>query len=888
MKINQTSQTLSLVLHALETTVAPDLTNPTALGALELIKPALNDLLKRQGPSVPLLRKCIEEGEALYHEIQKHLDGAAAGPKRPYSTVGNFDTLATQYDELTEKIDALCNRLTAIESNNPSALALIRRAAEWELSYYTTLQQIHARPFGDEPGTSSDDSAAPPLTKEFFENFLIKARGHALEVTKFTANPGSFGKQTYFATVKHADGFIEDLVIRKCDPAPIMLHSSFLLDQEFDLLKAVSATGYPAPKPLDLALNLPGVDGTFFTMSKISGKLPGSFLEGHQAKIGEDIWLQLAERLAQLHSIPMSNFEELIKKYDEEGAIDDTVQSRYHRNLRGWRDYVTRIEHLPSPFITYLFSWLERNVPEDGRKPVLTHGDFNIHNVLFEDGKLTGVLDWECSDFGAPEQDLAYIQPHVSRHMEWQKFVDHYKASGGQEIDMRFMPFTLAYSVLRTMLGGVRATRNLQVGHNRDLRYIMVELGFAPAFMQMGLACTSAQKEGGAIDETSKQETKVEEMAAKGNGNVDLEATLDADVNGTNKANGANGHRYVADRYRAPADMRAKVSGAGVKTLQIYGDEVNVRQKPGPQANWQNSVVLVWWDDKNAVGGFHRIGHEPNLEGGGMVVLWDYVLSPKGMYKRMHHIPLRDADLLPNGGFGSGDDTCKCEISNGEHIWTIDDGDVSGRITCADTGPNVDCYPKKGQINDFTSHHFDIPGIVYGWLKVKGEEYKVDGLGVRDAGWGPRNWGTVYSHRWIAGTCGKSLSIIAVSWHGIDESIAAFGWVVRNGVITYAKKVKILAYVEEDASTNHGGNVTFTLTTGEVLVVECTPVPVKAMVSYHQNVCVVDRMCTMTCGGLRGMCNFETSANIQMGSRRPTKFSNGIIDNGFFEDARPV
>jgi aminoglycoside phosphotransferase (APT) family kinase protein len=57
-------------------------------------------------------------------------------------------------------------------------------------------------------------------------------------------------------------------------------------------------------------------------------------------------------------------------------------------------------------------------VPEDNRRPVPTHGDFNIHNVLLDDGKLTDILDCECSDFGTPEQNLAYIQPHVSRHMD--------------------------------------------------------------------------------------------------------------------------------------------------------------------------------------------------------------------------------------------------------------------------------------------------------------------------------------------------------------------------------------------------------------------------------------------------------------------------------------
>jgi aminoglycoside phosphotransferase (APT) family kinase protein len=61
----------------------------------------------------------------------------------------------------------------------------------------------------------------------------------------------------------------------------------------------------------------------------------------------------------------------------------------------------------------------------------LSHGGFKIRNIIREGDEVTGVLDWECSDFGAPELDLAYIQPTVSAHMDWNRFVEHYYAYGG-------------------------------------------------------------------------------------------------------------------------------------------------------------------------------------------------------------------------------------------------------------------------------------------------------------------------------------------------------------------------------------------------------------------------------------------------------------------------
>lgn len=257
----------------------------------------------------------------------------------------------------------------------------------------------------DETMHRSDD---PSLSKKFFEDFLTQRHGPT-KVESLEFLPGGFGKQTYFSTVTWQDGQTEELVIRKMHAVPIMLHRQFLLDREFDLVTLVHRTGYICPRPIDLGWDIPGVDGNLYTMKRIRGEIPGSFLEGKKDAISESLLLHSAELLAQLHNMPLEPFREHVEKFTGPGAADDTVEQRLHRLLGSWNEYRTQVEHLPSPFQTFAFDWLQRNVPHDTRRPVLVHGDFGIHNMLSVDNRITAVLDWECSDFGAPEQDLEWI-----------------------------------------------------------------------------------------------------------------------------------------------------------------------------------------------------------------------------------------------------------------------------------------------------------------------------------------------------------------------------------------------------------------------------------------------------------------------------------------------
>ncbi|KAH7086120.1 kinase-like domain-containing protein [Paraphoma chrysanthemicola] len=847
MKINSTTQGLVLVLESLKSIIAPELTTKNAKSILGAIEATLLDLLKRQGPSAVILKQIVDAGQQLEHEMLLLQEPETTFTEESGSPTQTFDELALYHEQLTARLSRLGTTLSSERPSDPQVSALLRRAAEWEHSYYSGIQEKKAE-------ISPVKAENPAISQDFMKSFLTEMHG-AVEVTRFERVPGGHGKQAYLCQVRYANGGEEKLVVRKSDGAPIVLDRAFLVEQEYSLLKCLKDTDIPAPEVYDLWLKPSGpsqVDSSFFTMKFIEGSAPANYLKMNDGKVSETILLQLAEILAKLHSVPLETFGAHIQQFEGASYLGETTAERYRRVIDEWYQYTQRVEHLPSPYLAWLFNWLRQNVPDDARPPVLTHGDFNIHNILVRNDTVTGILDWECADFGCPEQDLAYIHPVVSQHMAWDKFLDRYLASGGKDINQSYFGFCQAFSVLRTTLAFNRATTNLQRRSVADIRLSMVELGYQASFMGMALEYTA--------DLPNKRPV----------------------VNGHSLTNGNANTSSSREKYIERQDSTLTTPDG--QKLTVYGDHANRRQKPGPQDIWQESIVLVWWDDASRVGGFHRLGHEPNRKDGPKATLWNHLITPAGFYKRQRFQDLRSEDTPPDLSFGCGDDTCTHKFVDGEHIWDISDGDVSAHLSFTDTGPNVACFPTSKTFTEgFASLHFDIPGQVRGWVNVKGRKFPVEaGFGIRDHAWGPRDWNqTLQGHRWVVGSAGKELGFVGVGFQKPDCSVAQFGWVVRDGVVTMAKELDIVAYMEADSQVNRGGAVKYRLTTGEELHFTHTPVGVPAAVSHHHGLNCVDRICKFECSnGLQGFSCFETSCNVRRESARPATFTDGIADDG--------
>jgi aminoglycoside phosphotransferase (APT) family kinase protein len=79
-------------------------------------------------------------------------------------------------------------------------------------------------------------------------------------------------------------------------------------------------------------------------------------------------------------------------------------QANYLRELYGWARGAQRY-----PLLERALDWLRDNLPRRSDPPCVNWGDARAGNLLFADGKVSAVLDWEGACLGYPEVDIAFV-----------------------------------------------------------------------------------------------------------------------------------------------------------------------------------------------------------------------------------------------------------------------------------------------------------------------------------------------------------------------------------------------------------------------------------------------------------------------------------------------
>jgi hypothetical protein len=318
-----------------------------------------------------------------------------------------------------------------------------------------------------------------------------------------------------------------------------------------------------------------------------------------------------------------------------------------------------------------------------------------------------------------------------------------------------------------------------------------------------------------------------------------------------------------------------KVIGSGSVIDRGPADEC--AHPSGEHELWQESVVLLWRDVENAVGGFHRIGHEPNHRDGPMIALWNHIFTPHYTYKNSATLPLRDEDRLTNG-FGGGD-TCRFVYTD-HACWMIDAPDVEAELHLRDCHDPIDIYPKSGTLaEDFAPNHMEVASKLSGSLTVKNVNYQLNGLAFRDHGWGKRDYSGLVCHRWVAVTFPDGTMALLQKFLSSKDELTGFGCLIRANTLTYAKDVDVIVYMEPDGLTHRGGRASMTLTTGEQMTFELVPFQ-KGVVSWLHGMACVDILCRVTCGDMVGVGDLEMTNNALRGNSRPRVAVNAFEANG--------
>jgi len=231
-----------------------------------------------------------------------------------------------------------------------------------------------------------DDAALGPWLEASVDGF----RG------PFTLDKFAWGQSNPTYRIAAASG---DYVLRRKPFGPL-LPSAHAVDREYRLISALHPVGFPVARPYALCTDPDVIGAVFYVMELVPGRaytngaLP-EFDPGQRRSMYE----QLVDTLADLH-----NIDPEAAGLDDFGKPGNYFERQVARWTRQYRDSQT--DDLPE--MERLIDYLPRSLPEQSRVSVV-HGDYRIDNVLFDEGKLTAVLDWELATLGDPVADFSYL-----------------------------------------------------------------------------------------------------------------------------------------------------------------------------------------------------------------------------------------------------------------------------------------------------------------------------------------------------------------------------------------------------------------------------------------------------------------------------------------------
>ncbi|MFL0354862.1 phosphotransferase [Erythrobacter sp. GH1-10] len=258
-----------------------------------------------------------------------------------------------------------------------------------------------------------------------------------------------------------------DLVLRRAPSLEFMRDRPFGHDVEAAVIEAARAAGVTAPEVVAVLESEEGI-GSGFVMRALPGTPnPKLILEMENP----DAMLREAARdLARIHSLTLGDVPDAVPVMDYRAAIAD-LKAQFEE-AGGDR-----------PIIALGLKWMEDNCP-DPVDPVLIHGDYRMGNLLAEDSRLTGVLDWELAHFGDRHEDLAFGCMAVWRFHRYDRpalglgsledYFAAYEAEAGVTVDRERFRYWLIHRTVWWALGCLKMAKIWRSGEDRMLERVVI------------------------------------------------------------------------------------------------------------------------------------------------------------------------------------------------------------------------------------------------------------------------------------------------------------------------------------------------------------------------------------------------------------------------------
>ncbi len=257
--------------------------------------------------------------------------------------------------------------------------------------------------------------------------------------------PGGASRETWtFDAEWREDGSTvrRGFIIRR-DPTGSLLDTD--RDVEFRIYQAMAKAGVPVPPMHWIERDGATLQRPFFVMGRMPGQAnAAALMSPNYPGSREEIARQKAEILARIHradwrALGINEF--LGPAPTPDSAAQTEIVDRWERIMR-----LDAME--PQPVLELALRWLKRNRPLAAAITVV-HGDYRTGNFLFDDEKITAILDWEMVHLGDPLEDVGWLCIRSWRQgtelpgglVERERFFEMYQDAGGYRVDLRSIRF---------------------------------------------------------------------------------------------------------------------------------------------------------------------------------------------------------------------------------------------------------------------------------------------------------------------------------------------------------------------------------------------------------------------------------------------------------------
>ncbi len=474
----RSARLLRIVRESIAASLLPELSSATARDAASRIDTVLADLIVREERTPALLVEQIEQGDGLVRRGRDLLGDQTSVPTEQgeASTKQSFALLSVRRGGIGATLETLVNRSSSLAG--ASARAFEDTAAAWERSFIDE----QTRP--PDTDTRADMTSAPDVTVESLNAYLAEAAflpGRS-EVTSVEVVSGGYSKGIFRFDVDNSELGSIKLVMRRNQGEPIDPSGSFLQNVEYAVTSALYRAGVRLPRPRRFEPAGGRFGGEVTIMDHAPGRLYGDVLSA-AGDLSEAMLCDLAAVLAHLHQLEVADLQPeiaLLQAGEPIRTIAQANRAMLDHHERYWRQY----RSAPSPMVARAFGWLRRNLPENDAPVRVIHGDYGLNNILFDQDRVSAVLDWETCQLGDPANELAYLRDPLASRSLWEPFLAAYRDAGGQPVTDRSVAFHRAARWLRNAaLSNVSAGR-FDAGAWNSLPVAALAVSVRPAFMK--------------------------------------------------------------------------------------------------------------------------------------------------------------------------------------------------------------------------------------------------------------------------------------------------------------------------------------------------------------------------------------------------------------------